>query len=55
MVVASTIWLNMFPPIDRISMTIIPRKIVTELQVKYKDIAILSLDNIFKHTKKMTM
>ena len=54
-VVASTMWINIFPPNDEISTTIIPITLVTGLQVNYKNISILNLEHMFKHTKNTTM
>ena len=54
-VVASTIWLNIFPTTDGISATISPRTLVTELNVNYKNIDIFYLDHTSKHTNNMTI
>ena len=54
MVVASAVWINMFPPTDGITIIFSPRTLVTGLQVKFKKI-VLSLDHISKNVKNVPM
>ena len=55
MVATIDMWINRFPPTDGISMTIIPRTLVTGLLMNYKNIALFILDCTYKHKKNMTM
>ena len=55
MVVASSMWLNTFPPTDGIPVKIRPITLVTGIEVNHKTNSVLDLDHTSKHKNKTTM